>query len=100
MLTILNQYQHGFVAVPLILDCNTHGLFEFCQRSSPVPFELLVNELGANSGHLRVALHMLVSMQWLLHDADDRYALAPRAELRHRIPEDITSLLSFPMNEY
>ena len=38
-------------------------LFELCQQLSPLPFDVLVKELRANSGHLRVALHMLVSMQ-------------------------------------
>ena len=100
MLTILNHYQHGFVAIPVVLACKRHGLFELGQRSSPLPFDVLVKELCANSGHLRVALHMLVSMQWLSHDDDDRYTLTPISELHRHIPEDITSLLSFPMHEY
>ena len=100
MLTILNNYQHGFVAIPVVLACRRHGLFELCQVSAPLSFDVLVKELRANSGHLRVALHMLVSIQWLSHDDGDRYTLTPLSKLHRHIPEDITSLLSFPMHEY
>ncbi|HXH09318.1 MAG TPA: SDR family NAD(P)-dependent oxidoreductase [Alphaproteobacteria bacterium] len=99
MLTILNNYQHGFVAIPVVLACKQHGLFELCQQAGWIPFDVLARELRANSGHLQTALHMLASMQWLARDGD-RYALTPKSALHRDIPEDITTLFWFPIDDY
>lgn len=32
MLELLNHYQHGFVATPVILACKQHGLFDILSR--------------------------------------------------------------------
>lgn len=100
MLEILNNYAHGYVAVPVIIACKKHGLFELLDNKKSVHFSVLVKELNANSGHLRVALNMLQSLGWMTRSRQDEYALTYKASIHAKIPEDITDLLSFPMEEY
>lgn len=100
MLEILNNYAHGYVAVPVIIACKKHGLFELLDNKKSVGFSVLVKELNANSGHLRVALNMLQSLGWMTRSMQDEYALTHKASIHAKIPGDITDLLSFPMEEY
>ena len=100
MLTILNNYMHGYVAVPVILACKKHGLFRTLHFEKTVLFADLVQKLHANSGHLRAALHMLESLQGVSRNSKDEYVLLPESGVFQKIPEEIIQLLSFPMNSY
>ena len=100
MLTILNNYSNGYVAIPVILACKKHGLFKILNTSKSYPFNDLVKELHANSGHLRSALQILESLNWVSRNLNDEYLLSPESDIHQKIPEDIMELMSFPMNEY
>ncbi|MGD2088023.1 MAG: beta-ketoacyl synthase N-terminal-like domain-containing protein [Candidatus Aminicenantes bacterium] len=100
MLTILNNYSHGYVTIPVIHACKMHGLFKTLNLSKPLPFTDVVKELKANSGHLRAALHMLESLKWISRNNNDEYVLTPEAAIHQEIPHDMMDLMSFPMNDY
>lgn len=100
MLTILNNYAHGYVTIPVIFACEKQGLFEILDRVNPVPFPTLVKELRANSGHLQIALHMLESLNWVSKTRDDEYILTLEADIKQKFPKDIMKLMSFPMADY
>ena len=99
MLTILNNYSHGYVAIPIILACKEHGLFKILNFAKPLPFTKLVKELQANGGHFRVALHMLESMNWVSRNSKDEYLLTPKANIHQKIPTDVMELMFFDMND-
>ncbi|MCX8131318.1 MAG: SDR family NAD(P)-dependent oxidoreductase [Clostridia bacterium] len=100
MLNVLFNYANGYIAVPVILACKTHGLFKKLDLEKPVLFTDLVKELQANSGYLRVALHILESLNWILRNDNDEYLLTPEAYIHLEIPETIIELMSFPMKDY
>lgn len=100
MLTIINNYAHGYVTIPVILACKKHGLFETLSLTRPISFPDLVSKLSANSGHLLTALKILESLKWITRSDSDEYLLAAEASTHRDIPEDIVELLSFPINEY
>ncbi len=100
MLTILNNYAHGYVTIPVIIACKKQGLFEILDTNNPVPFTTLVHRLQANSGHLRIALHTLESLNWVSKNSSDEYVLTAEAEIHQKIPQDIMDLMSFPMQDY
>ncbi len=100
MLTLVNSYAHGYVAIPMILACKKQGLFRMFDAGTPVPFTALVSGLHANRGHLRTALHLLESLQWVTRNAQDEYLLTSNARIRHKISQDTLQLLSFPMDAY
>src|SRR5581483_2436319 len=59
MLSVLNQYAYGYVAIPVIVSSQRAGLFHALGAEPATPFAQLVQSLRANSGHLRVALRLL-----------------------------------------
>ncbi|MFC4104096.1 SDR family NAD(P)-dependent oxidoreductase [Paenibacillus xanthanilyticus] len=100
MLSILHNYANGLIAVPVLLACRQHGLFELLGAGQPVPFASLAQRLGANGGHLRTALAMLESLGWVERDDQDRYAGTDELARQRLIPADMTELLDFPMRAY
>ncbi|ERM18799.1 SDR family NAD(P)-dependent oxidoreductase [Brevibacillus laterosporus] len=100
MLSTLHHYSHGYLAIPVLLSCKKRGLFDLLQKSRSTPFSQLVDELHANSGHLRSALQLLESLQILCRDSKDTYALLSGWNVVETIPEDVMELFDFPMKEY
>ncbi|WP_127530237.1 AprA-related methyltransferase [Paenibacillus kobensis] len=100
MLTILNDYSNGYVAVPVIAACSKQGLFSALSKAEPVSFHELAEKLGANQGFLRIALHMLESMNWIERCEGDAYIRKPQSDAHERIAAEAESLLSFPMKQY
>ncbi len=100
MLSILNRYSHGYVAIPVIHACKKQGLFQALQLSKRMPFADLVKQLHANSGSLQVALRMLESLNWVSRNHNDEYCLTPKSEVQEKIPQDIMELMSFPIPNY
>ncbi|GET41664.1 methyltransferase family protein [Microseira wollei] len=100
MLEKINRYAHGFVAVPVILACKQKGLFELLQHQGSLNLEQITERLGANSGHLQVALRMMRSLNWLSRNEAGQYSLTYEAELHKKIPEDILSLYRLPVESY
>ncbi len=100
MLDILNRYTHGFIAIPVILACKNKGLFEHLNSQNKLTADTLAHTLGANGGHLQVALRLLHSLGWLSQDSAGAYTLTPEAYGYREIPEDILELLNFPIESY
>jgi len=100
MLSVLNNYSHGYVTIPVILACKKHGLFKVLNLAKPLAFIDLVKKLRANSGHLRTALYMLESLNWVSRNSKDEYLLTPESDIHRKIPRDIMKLMSFPMDAY
>jgi malonyl CoA-acyl carrier protein transacylase/ribosomal protein S18 acetylase RimI-like enzyme/acyl carrier protein len=100
MLDTINRYAHGFVAIPTLLACRRRGLFDLLQRASPLTAEQLAQQLGANEGHLRVALRLLQSLEWLAKDEEGSYTLTAQAKLAQEIPSDGVDLLQLPVDSY
>ncbi|MCU7925179.1 MAG: SDR family NAD(P)-dependent oxidoreductase [Candidatus Thiodiazotropha sp. (ex Dulcina madagascariensis)] len=99
MLEVLNSYCHGYVAIPVILACKRKGLYDLLNQE-PVHFDDIVDRLSANSGHLRVALRILESMDWISRNADDCYRVTAQAGAANRIPDNVVELLAFSPERY
>ena len=100
MLDIIDRYLHGFVAVPVIIACKEKGLFELLEHHGELTREQIVESLGANGGHLQVALRMMRSLNWLsLHEVG-QYSLTDEAQLHKKIPEEILDLYHLPIESY
>ncbi|AEA66026.1 hypothetical protein [Burkholderia gladioli] len=100
MLEVINRYCHGYVAVPVIVACRAHGLFELLEQQGVLGFAALVERLHANDGHFRVALNVLESLGWLERDAGDAYRLTHQGALHARVPDDVLALLALPFDDY
>jgi ferredoxin len=87
-------------AITMSDACKKRGLFGVLEPGQPCSFNLLVEKLEANSGHLHVVLNLLESLNWVSCNSGDDYLLTPEAETRLMIPEDIMALMSFPMHDY
>ena len=59
MLDVINRLLHGYVALPVIRACDQSGLFELLSQDTPISFDKISDQLGANSGHLKVSLRFL-----------------------------------------
>ena len=99
MLELINRYLHGYVAIPVVLACRKRGFFELFQESKPLTLTNLANKLGANEGHLAVALRMFESLNWLNKNKENSYTL----NIEHNttqfilsIPESLLSLYAIP----
>ncbi|MEG4395134.1 non-ribosomal peptide synthetase/type I polyketide synthase [Microcoleus sp. BROC3] len=100
MLDVINRYLHGFVAVPVILACRKKGLFELLQHQGSLTREQIVESLGANGGHLQVALRMIRSLNWLERNEVGQYSLTDESQLYKKIPEEILDLYHLPFESY
>ncbi|MBP2000176.1 polyketide synthase PksN [Paenibacillus shirakamiensis] len=100
MLTILNDYCNGYVAIPVILACKKQGLFNRLSPTTPTSFKDLAEQLHGNTGHLRVALRMLESLQWITQVERDSYVLTKKSDIHALLPEDLVHLVSFPIQSY
>ncbi|OLP20306.1 hypothetical protein BST81_00780 [Leptolyngbya sp. 'hensonii'] len=95
MLDIINRLNHGFLAVPVILACREKGLFDLLRHRSLTLPEITA-QLGANSGHLHVALRLLQSLDWLSCDESGAYRCTSNARLSQHIPLEILNLYGLP----
>jgi hypothetical protein len=86
MLDVINRLAHGFVAIPVIRACDKRGIFALLKRAMTAGE--LSAETNANEGHLRVALRMLESLNWLARDGES-YMLADASHERSIIPKNI-----------
>jgi 3-oxoacyl-(acyl-carrier-protein) synthase/acyl carrier protein/NAD(P)-dependent dehydrogenase (short-subunit alcohol dehydrogenase family) len=100
MLTLINNYAHGYVMVPVVLACRKAGLFELLKAKGEVGWGELVYELQANPGHLRVAMNLLECLGWVSRTPSDGYILAIQSDIYNDIPQSLQSLLSFSMKQY
>lgn len=68
MLTILNNYMHGYIAIPVILACKKHGLFMW-------PLKIF----GKSSHYFWQKLHWLLELflSIIVHDVTINNLLHP-----------------------
>ncbi len=99
MLELLNSYAHGYLAIPVIMSCRKHGLFELFQNGKvDLSNEQMTKYLKANSGNLQIAIRLLHSMNWIAPSNGEKYRLISKNyEL---IPDDIMELFQFPFEDY
>ncbi len=98
MLSKLNMYCHGYVAIPVIDACRKHGLFTILQPTKPTSFSTIVKKLKPNPGYLRIALHMLESLGWVSKNSKQAYILTSETESQE-IPDKILELYRIPLEE-
>ncbi|NEO71398.1 type I polyketide synthase [Moorena sp. SIO3H5] len=99
MLELINRYQYGFVSIPVILACREKGLFDLIKQKR-ITHRQIANTLGANTGHLQVALKMMESLGWLSKNEVDEYSLTDNFQLYYSIPEKILELYNLPIESY
>ena len=75
MFETLNLYSHGYVLLPVLGSFYKHNIFR-CIKSHPNnTIKEINNLLGANEGHLRVALRLFQSLDWLDIDEHEKIIL-------------------------
>ena len=97
MLELHDPNAHGFVGIPVILACREQGVFELL-REPMTAFEL-ASRLGANEGHLEVALRLLHQTDRFERNEGGEYCLTERAHF-DELPSDILSLYEWDMSAY
>ena len=100
MLELINRYAHGFVAIPVILACQEKGVFRLLKNENTLTLEQLSKGLGANSGHLQVALRLMESLQWVSCNKEKAFRLEAKSKSHRKIPKEILDLYRFPMDSY
>ncbi|MCP5007601.1 MAG: hypothetical protein GY941_27250, partial [Planctomycetes bacterium] len=95
MLSVLNYYSHGYVAVPIIESSVKRGLFELLDLKKPRNRTWLIEKLKANEGYFTLALQTLESLGWLHTEGDDSYLLTKQAE-PDLFSLNLTSLYAVP----
>lgn len=91
MLSFLNAYADGYVAVPVIHACKKQGLFTALQENTGIQFADLVTQLNANAGYLKIALHLLESLGWVQQNQTDTYQLVEKKQWQD-LPQKLFAL--------
>lgn len=99
MLTVINRYCHGYVAVPVIVACVKKGLFDRINER-PSSFQELADEFCANSGNLAVALLLLESMGWISRTPSGSYFPTIDKSCYSAFTSDILELYEFQFEAY
>ncbi|HDR9511993.1 TPA: GNAT family N-acetyltransferase, partial [Burkholderia cepacia] len=100
MLDLINSLADGFVAVPVIDACRRRELFRILEaRPSGLTINELVKATGANEGHLRVAVRLLVELGWMTQTRDDECVLLPMAHVVCQIPDNARELIQLVMQD-
>ncbi len=99
MLDVLNRYAHGFVVVPVVLACRKGGVFAAFE-AGPRTAEKLSEELGANLGHLQVALRLLESLGWIDRRADGQFEANASLTKQRLVPDNLSTLMQVDMDAY
>lgn len=100
MLELLNNFAHGYVAVPVVLSCREQGMFESLHVDEPEDLESLCGRLRANPGHLKVTLVLLESLGWVTTDSAGGWLKTPKADLAVRLPRDLAESLRYPFGDF
>ncbi|NEP50915.1 MAG: polyketide synthase, partial [Moorea sp. SIO3C2] len=99
MLELINRYEHGFVSIPVILACREKGLFKLIKQKR-MTHQQIAKAMGANTGHLQVALRMMQSLGWLSKNEIDEYSLTDNTQAYLSIPKEILELYNLPIESY
>lgn len=96
MLDLINRYNHGYLAIPVILACRDRGLFATLEHGA-LSGAALVEGLNANSGHFAVALNLLESLGWLARSKGDTYSLTDDTDAYKKVPAEVIELYELPI---
>jgi acyl transferase domain-containing protein/thioesterase domain-containing protein/SAM-dependent methyltransferase/acyl carrier protein len=99
MLSLLNRYAHGYVAVPVIVSLREHGVLNVLSEDTDYAFDRLVTDMRANAGHLRIALRLLESLGWCRFDEHEGIRLTEAARMHHLVPAQLLPLFDMPIRE-
>jgi len=99
MLSIFNRYLHGYVVVPVLMACHKKGLFKSLKNEMS-SFDQLVKLFQANPGHLKVALRLFESLNWVIKNKDNLYSVPHDFPDLEHIPEAVVHLYYFPIESY
>ncbi len=96
---LINHYCHGYVAVAIILNLEKRSVFTYLEQN-PSSLEELCEHFHANSGSLKVAFNVLLSLGWLEQDAKKKYSLTEKSAMRHKIPLQLLDLYSYSVVDF
>ena len=99
MLELLNNFAHGYVAIPVILACYKQGMLD-AHLVDPEEFDFLCEGLRANRGHLRTALVLLESLGLVTNDASGRWLKTGKASRAAKVPADLAESLRYPFGDF
>lgn len=97
---MLNDYDPGYVAIPVIVSCKKQGLFKLLKAKKGLGLKTLSKELKANERHLTMALGLLEAFGWLTKDKQGKYRLKKKAAAYEQVPEKVVELLSLSVEDY
>ncbi|MCP5002476.1 MAG: GNAT family N-acetyltransferase, partial [Planctomycetes bacterium] len=95
MLSVLNYFSHGYVAVPILESFVKRGLFELLDQRKPRKRVRLIQKLKANEGYFTLALQALEALGLLQKEGKDSYLLTKQAE-PDLFSLNLTSLYAVP----
>ncbi|WP_455872355.1 beta-ketoacyl synthase N-terminal-like domain-containing protein, partial [Serratia proteamaculans] len=81
MLSVLNRYCHGFVAIPILEACAKRGLFGLLDSKGFYNRSELIKKLDANEGYFTLALQVLNTLGWIEKNNQDSYRLTEKANV-------------------
>ncbi|MFL9906623.1 hypothetical protein [Paraburkholderia sp. RL17-337-BIB-A] len=93
MLGLINGFADGFVATPVIEACRRHSLFEILDGHAALTMEQLALATRANDGQLRVAMRLLLELDWVEPVGRDTYRAMSAVKSASRLPADIGELM-------
>lgn len=103
MLTVLNNYTHGLVAIPVINAVRKQSLIRYIQERQPCHLDDLCKSFSANKGHLLTALSLLESLSFIQGVRDDYIIVHPDYESYdpfEGFPADLGILINFDFDSY
>ena len=70
MLSLLNNYSHGYVVTAVVDSLKRAGVFHTLEENPWISSKDLVTKHAANEGYFYIALHLLESLGWLERSAE------------------------------
>ncbi len=96
MLSLLNNYSHGYVVTAVVDSLKRAGVFHTLEENPWISSKDLVTKHAANEGYFYIALHLLESLGWLERSAEGEYQLSLEAE-PDQVPTGIAELYRIPI---
>lgn len=90
MLSVINRYLHGYVVIPCYVEFQEKGIFQFLKSSSS--FEEIISTFKANPGHLKVALRIFESLNWISKNPENQYQITSDFPEKSEIPPSLKFL--------
>ncbi len=81
MLSVLNAFCNGYVAVPVIEACARQGMFALFGKTQTLTASVLARKLDAHAGYFNLALNTLERLGWMTRSDPDTYRLTDNVNL-------------------